>query len=77
MLKLLDIPKGWFAQFMFKRALDVSAKQMEHQAYIQGKKDTLKIFVTDKLIKVTTRAILAEKNSGRKDCLIDCSNFSK
>ena len=38
MLKLLDIPKGWFAQFMFKRALDVSAEQMEHQAYIQGRK---------------------------------------
>ena len=38
MLKLLDIPKGWFAQFMFKRALESSAKEMEVQAYMQGKR---------------------------------------
>ncbi len=38
MLKLLDIPKGWFAQFMFKRALESSAKEMELQAYMQGKR---------------------------------------
>ena len=38
MLKLLDIPKGWFAQFMFKRALESSAKDMEVQAYMQGKR---------------------------------------
>ena len=37
MLKLLDIPKGWLAQFMFKRALEASAKEMEIQAYMQGK----------------------------------------
>ena len=36
MKKLLDIPQGWFAQFMFGRAVEASAKQMEHQANIQG-----------------------------------------
>ena len=36
MLHLLDIPKGWIAQFMFKRALESSAKDMERQAYMQG-----------------------------------------
>ena len=37
MLTLLDIPKGWFAQFMFRRALDTAARQMENQAYMQGR----------------------------------------
>ena len=36
MLKLLDMPKGWFAQFMFRRALASAAKEMEQQAYMQG-----------------------------------------
>ena len=36
MLHLLDIPKDWIAQFMFKRALESSAQDMERQAYMQG-----------------------------------------
>ena len=39
MLKLLDMPKGWFAQFMFRRAIVSAAKEMEQQAYMQGKQN--------------------------------------
>ena len=77
MLKLLDIPNGWFAQFMFKRALDVSAEQMEHQAYNQGR-NCLTVCVAYVIIKVTTITSIMENVPASKHCMIDrLNNYKK
>ena len=57
MLKLLDIPKGWFAQFMFRRALDTAARQMENQSYMQGR------------IRLTTFVFDIDRISTKQFCL--------